>query len=76
MFVGFLGLLLSQALLIVIPANNHPLLLIATLVEACSIPVASALLDTLMVIVVDAKERARIMALLYVMVIVGTSPFG
>ncbi len=76
MFFGFVGLLLSQALLISIPAGNHLLLLIATLVEACSIPVASALLDTLMVLVVDAKERARIMALLYVMVIVGTSPFG
>jgi DHA1 family tetracycline resistance protein-like MFS transporter len=49
---------------------------LATVVEACSVPLASTLLDKLIVLTVDAKERARIMALLYVLVIVVTSPFG
>jgi hypothetical protein len=44
--------------------------------EACSLPVASALLDKLVVLVVDPKERARIMAIVYVIVIVCTAPFG
>jgi len=50
--------------------------MVSTLMEACSLPVASALLDKLVVLVVDPKERARIMAIVYVIVIVFTSPFG
>jgi MFS family permease len=73
---GFLGLLLSHVILVSIPAGNYGLLLLATVVEACSVPAASALLDKLTVVIVDAKERARIMAILYVIVIVCTSPFG
>jgi hypothetical protein len=76
MFYGFIGLVLSQLLLIALPAGSYWLLLVATLMEACSLPVASALLDKLVVLVVDPKERARIMAIVYVIVIVFTSPFG
>jgi MFS family permease len=76
MAFGFAGLLLSQAILIALPVHNYPLLLLATLVEACSLPVATALLDKLLVLIVDSKERARIMALVYVIVILCTSPFG
>jgi hypothetical protein len=76
MILGFSGLVASQALLVVIPPGNQPLLIAATLLEACSIPAVSALLDKLLVLVVDPAERARIMAMLYVVVIVLTSPFG
>ncbi len=76
MIVGFLGLTASQVLLLLTPVGNAWLLLLATVVEACSVPLASTLLDKLIVLTVDAKERARIMALLYVLVIVVTSPFG
>lgn len=76
MFFGFVGLLLSQLLLISLPPGSYGLLLVSTLMEACSLPVASALLDKLVVLVVEPKERARIMAIVYVIVIVFTSPFG
>jgi DHA1 family tetracycline resistance protein-like MFS transporter len=76
MIFGFLGLVISQVILINTPAQNYLLLLVATVLEACSIPLASTLLDKLVIVTVDAKERARIMAILYVMVIVFTSPFG
>jgi MFS family permease len=76
MFFGFIGLMLSQLLLITLPPGSYWLLMVATLMEACSLPVASALLDKLVVLVVDPKERARIMAIVYVIVIVFTSPFG
>jgi hypothetical protein len=36
----------------------------------------STLLEKLVVLAVDSRERARIMAILYVIVIVFTSPFG
>ena len=44
--------------------------------EGCSVPVAKTLTEKLLVITVDPKERARIMAILYVIAILGTSPFG
>ena len=76
MILGFLGLIASQAILVSIPAKNYLLLLVATILEACSFPAANTLLSKLTVLVVDAKERARIMAILWVMVLVFTSPFG
>ncbi|MBN1993109.1 MAG: MFS transporter [Anaerolineae bacterium] len=76
MIVGFTGLALSQLLLINIPVQHYWLLLVATVLEGCSIPLASTLLDKLLIVTVDPSERARIMALLYVTVIVFTTPFG
>lgn len=76
MAVGFLGLTASQVVLLLTPVGNAWLLLLSTLVEACSIPLASTLLEKLIVLTVDAKERARIMGLLTVLVIIVTSPFG
>jgi predicted MFS family arabinose efflux permease len=76
MIFGFLGLIVSHVTLISVPAKNYALLLVATLLEACSVPIATTLLEKLVVLVVEAQERARIMAILYVMVMVFTSPFG
>jgi len=45
-------------------------------VEAFSLPLVSTLLDKLVVLVVDPRERARIMGLLFVLVILLTTPFG
>jgi MFS family permease len=76
MLAGYVGLLASQVLLISVPEQSYLLLLLATVLEACSVPMASTLLDKLIVVTVDAQERARIMAILYVIVILLTSPFG
>ena len=73
---GFVGLVISQVILVLTPPGNFGLLALSTLIEAVTFPLASTLLDTLVVVVVDPKERARIMALVYVMVILFTSPFG
>jgi hypothetical protein len=76
MLWGFLGLIASQVILVSVPAGNYWLLLLATLLEGGSFPVVSTLLEKLVVVTVDPKERARIMALLSAVVIVFTSPFG
>ena len=76
MILGFVGLLASQVILISIPAQSYVLLLISTILEACSIPVVSTLLEKLIVLTVDPQERARTISLVYVMVIALTSPFG
>jgi hypothetical protein len=52
------------------------MLAVATVVEAFSLPLVSTLLDKLVVLVVDPQERARIMGLLFVLVILLTTPFG
>jgi DHA1 family tetracycline resistance protein-like MFS transporter len=76
MMIGFLGLIVSHVLLISVPVKGYGLLLVSTILEACGIATANTLLEKLVVIAVDAQERARIMAILYVMVMVLTSPFG
>jgi MFS family permease len=76
MVLGFLALIASQVMLVSVPAKNEPLLLVATALEACGVPAASTLLDKLVVLTVNAQERARTMAILYTIVIVLNSPFG
>jgi MFS family permease len=76
MLLGFLGLILSHVILISVPPGNYWLLLIATVIEACSMPLANTLLQKLIVVNVEAEERARIMAILNMGVIILTSPFG
>jgi Na+/melibiose symporter-like transporter len=76
MRLGFLGLIVSQVILISVPARNYWLLGVATVLEASGLSAASTLLDKLIALTVDAQERARVMAMIYVVVIVFTSPFG
>jgi hypothetical protein len=76
MLLGFAGLIASYLILIAAPPGNILFPLAATVLEAFSLPLISTLLDKLLVVVVDPAERARIMALLFVLVILFTSPFG
>ena len=76
MVFGFAGMILSWTLLINMPPQSYGLLLIVTILEGCSFPATNTLLDKLIVTTVDAKERARIMAILYTVVLMFTSPFG
>ena len=74
--LGFAGFVLSQALLITIPEQGYALLMVSILLEACSTAVVSPLVDQMTVRTVDPKERARIQSILYVGIILLTSPFG
>lgn len=76
MLLGFAGLIISQLILVMTPPGNYALLFLSTALEGISIPASYTMLDTLTVTTVDATERARIMALLNLAVIIGTSPFG
>lgn len=76
MIFGFTGLILSWSLLILIPPQSYLLLLVATILEGCSIPITNPLLDKLVATTVDPKERARVMSILYLAVLTCTSPFG
>jgi MFS family permease len=76
MIVGFALLALAQIILISIPEKNYALLLLSTFIEACSYATVSTQIDRMIVVTVDAQERARIMALLFLIVIVISTPFG
>ena len=76
MLIGFVGLGLSTLLLVTIPPENFLLLLLSVLLEAFSMALYSPLMESLVVVSVAAQERARINAIMAVVVIVLASPFG
>lgn len=76
LLLGFSSLILSQLLLIFSPDKSYLILVLSILLEAFSLSMINPLLDSLQVVMVDPKERARIIAILYVIVITLTSPFG
>lgn len=76
MLVGFVGFALSQVLLISIPEMGYGLLMLSIFLEAVSTAVVSPLVDQMTVRTVDPQERARIQSILYVGIILFTSPFG
>lgn len=76
MLLGFLGYILSLILLITAPEQGYFILLASVFLEAFSFATVSPLLDRMTVLTVDAKERARILSILYVGIILLTSPFG
>jgi len=76
MLIGLVGYVISQLILITSPAKSYLILLASTVIEAMSYATVSTLLDKMVVVTVDAKERARILAILYVIMILFTTPFG
>jgi MFS family permease len=76
MVIGFLGFIVSQLLLITTPSQNYIFLVLSVALEACSFAAVSPLVDQMVVLTIDPKERARIQSILSVGVILLTSPFG
>jgi MFS family permease len=73
---GFLVFAASQLLYMIAPARGFALLIAGAILEAGGLAIANPLVDRMVVLNVDAKERARIQSLLYVCVILVSSPFG
>jgi MFS family permease len=76
MVIGFLGFIVSQLVLITAPDQGYPFLLVSVFLEACSFAAVSPLVDQMVVLTIDPKERARIQSILYMGIILLTSPFG
>lgn len=76
MLFGFCIFVVSQLLLILTPSKGYLMLIVSILLEASSLSLINPLVDSLQVIMVDPQERPRIIAILYVIVISITSPFG
>ena len=73
---GFLGFIVSQLLLITAPDRGYVFLIVSVFLEACCFAMISPLMDQMVVLTIDQKERARIQSILYVAIISITSPFG
>lgn len=76
LLLGFLLFASSQFLLILTPEQGYAFLIISTVFEAFSLALLNPVMDSLLVINVDAQERARITAMMHVAVISFTAPFG
>ncbi len=74
--LGFIGFILSQVLLITAPEKGYLFLFISIFLEACCFALVNPLVDKMVVLTIDPKERARIQSIIYVGVILLVSPFG
>jgi MFS family permease len=76
LMIGFLGFLLSQLILVLVPIGGYWILMISIVLEAGSMSTLFPLVDQMTILTIDAKERARIQSILYVTIILITAPFG
>lgn len=76
MVIGFFGFIASQVILVMTPAQGYVFLVLSVFLEACSYAVVSPLVDRMTALTVEPQERARILSIVYVVVILFTSPFG
>ncbi|MEP7191009.1 MAG: hypothetical protein ABI901_17605, partial [Roseiflexaceae bacterium] len=76
MVIGFLGFVASQLVLIAAPDQGYIFLIVSVVLEACSFAAVSPLVDQMAVLTINPQERARILSILYVGIILLTSPFG
>jgi MFS family permease len=74
--IGFLVFVVSQIILITAPIQGYGFLIIDVFLEACSLAAVGPFIDKMIVLTIDPKERARIMSILSVSILLLSSPFG
>jgi Na+/melibiose symporter-like transporter len=73
---GFAAALASQALLVVMPPQAVILLLTSVILDAIAGALVSPMIESLLALSLESDERARVSAMVYVALILLTSPFG
>lgn len=76
MLIGLAGYMISQLILIIAPPHSYGLLVVSVIFDACSIAAVNVQLDRMFALNVDPAERARIIAITLMIVVLLTSPFG
>lgn len=76
LLIGLIGFIASQVILITAPPGSYLLLVVSVILEACAAGAVNIQVDRMFVVNVDEGERARIMAIVMVIVVALTSPFG
>ena len=76
LWVGFSAFFASQALLVFMPPHSVPLLVTSVALEATALALVIPMAESLLAVAMESHERARISAMVYVALVVLTSPFG
>jgi len=76
LWAGFSAFFVSQALLVLMPPHAIPLLVISVVLEAVAAALIKPMTESLLAVAMESHERARISAMVYVALIVLTTPFG
>jgi MFS family permease len=76
LWAGFGAFFISQALLVFMPPHQLLLLAASVVIEAIASALINPMTESLLALSLESKERARISAMVYVALIVLTSPFG
>jgi MFS family permease len=76
LWLGFGLFFLSQFLLVLMPPQATILLVLSVILEAVAIALASPMVESLLALSMETAERARLSAMVSVVLIVVTSPFG
>ena len=77
--LAFISCFIGQFLLVLIPAEGmlkYPLILVSLLFDGFALAALTMLCESIIAIHVDPNERARIMALRYMFIMIVTAPFG
>ena len=76
LWVGFSAYFAGQALLVFMPPQTVSLLVISVVLEGVASALIHPMTESLLAVAMESHERARISAMVYVTLLVITSPFG
>jgi MFS family permease len=79
LFLAFAGYFIGQCLLITVPVEGmlkYPLLCLSLVFDGFGLGILSMLSESLIALHVNPDERARIMAIRYMFIMLTTAPFG
>ena len=76
LWIGFAGFLISQLLLAVMPPQTVIPLVVSVVLEGAASALVSPMTESLLAVSLESDERARVSAMVYVILMVLISPFG
>ncbi len=76
LWVGFAAYFAGQTLLVFMPPQATLLLILSVILEGVAAALLNPMTESLLAVAMETHERARISAMVYVILIVLTSPFG
>ena len=76
LWLGFGLYLFSQALLVLMPERAVLLLVISVMLAAVGAALVNPMIESLLAVALDSHERARISAMVYMTLLLFTTPFG
>ncbi len=76
LWVGFAAFLLSQVLLVLMPPQAILWVALSVMLEGVAAALVNPMTESLMAVSLETDERARVSAMIYVMLILIISPFG